>query len=289
MVDSYNNYYPFGEEMPGLNTVNAGPDDRYQYISVEQDPETSLYAMGARYYDPWAGRWMSVDPFADKYPSQSLYSYALDNPELFVDINGDSVNIRDILPEPGSVIPKPMSSDKLFTNAGELFNTSGNVSTVGGIGIGLLSLALPEGALADALGELASGLFTTGIRLQAASLATQYANYRINGVGDLTSIKMDALKLGVTEITSHFAVTALDRLAVPTEFGYRGLGGQFVSREFATEVALTRLGTESGVLSDGAIGSATAILGGTFHDTFSHYDLVPLGLVPVAQDATNIP
>ena len=57
----WDNYYPFGEEMPGLNTVNAGPDDRYGFTSKELDAETSLYYFGARYYDSWSGTWMSVD------------------------------------------------------------------------------------------------------------------------------------------------------------------------------------------------------------------------------------
>ena len=71
----WNNYYPFGEEMPGLNTVNAGPDDGYGFTSKELDAETGLYYFGARYYDSWSGRWMSVDPLSNKYPGWSPYNY----------------------------------------------------------------------------------------------------------------------------------------------------------------------------------------------------------------------
>lgn len=87
----WNDYYPFGETMPGRSVFNAGPDPRYQYVSKEFDTEAGTLHFGQRDYDPWAGFFHSVDRFADKYPWQSPYSYALDNPELFVDINGDSV------------------------------------------------------------------------------------------------------------------------------------------------------------------------------------------------------
>ncbi len=93
-VDSYNNYYPFGEQMAGSGMNQAGSaDGRYKYNGKELDVETSCYAYGDRSYDPWAGLFHSVDPFADKYRWQSPYSYALDNPEVLIDINGDSVTI----------------------------------------------------------------------------------------------------------------------------------------------------------------------------------------------------
>ncbi len=38
-------------------------------------------------------RWLSVDPLADKYPSWSPYNYCLNNPLLFIDPNGDSVEV----------------------------------------------------------------------------------------------------------------------------------------------------------------------------------------------------
>jgi uncharacterized protein RhaS with RHS repeats len=36
------------------------------------------------------GRFLSVDRFADKYPSHTPYHYTLNNPVRFIDINGDS-------------------------------------------------------------------------------------------------------------------------------------------------------------------------------------------------------
>lgn len=39
-------------------------------------------------------RFLSVDKFADKYPSMNPYQYTLNNPINFVDLNGDSVWIN---------------------------------------------------------------------------------------------------------------------------------------------------------------------------------------------------
>ncbi len=41
------------------------------------------------------GRFLSVDRFAEKFPSTSPYSYASNNPILFIDINGDSTFVAE--------------------------------------------------------------------------------------------------------------------------------------------------------------------------------------------------
>jgi hypothetical protein len=44
---------------------------------------------GDRIYDPRIGKFLSVDPFVNKYPAFSPYNFSADNPVMFVDINGD--------------------------------------------------------------------------------------------------------------------------------------------------------------------------------------------------------
>jgi hypothetical protein len=41
-----------------------------------------------RYYDSATGRWLSVDPKADKYPGWSPYNYCYNNPLRYIDPNG---------------------------------------------------------------------------------------------------------------------------------------------------------------------------------------------------------
>ena len=49
---------------------------------------------GVRYYDPEVARWNAVDPVADKYLSDSPYSYAVNQPLLFLDPDGAEIVIN---------------------------------------------------------------------------------------------------------------------------------------------------------------------------------------------------
>ena len=53
---------------------------------------------GARYYDPESGRFLSVDPLADRFPSLCPYNYCFNNPLNLVDPDGRA---------PGGVLPLP--------------------------------------------------------------------------------------------------------------------------------------------------------------------------------------
>ncbi|MEJ2637757.1 MAG: RHS repeat-associated core domain-containing protein, partial [Calditrichia bacterium] len=67
------NYYPFGEI---ASQGGSQEDTRYDFTGKERDRSTGLHYFGARYYDSEIGRFLSVDAFADKYPSMTPYHYA---------------------------------------------------------------------------------------------------------------------------------------------------------------------------------------------------------------------
>jgi RHS repeat-associated protein len=62
----------------------------------ERDVESLYDYFGARYYDSRIGRFLTIDPRADKYRNATPYGYVLGNPLAFVDPNGDTVNLSGI-------------------------------------------------------------------------------------------------------------------------------------------------------------------------------------------------
>ncbi len=88
-VDSYNDYYPYGEQMPNRNGTGSS-DGRYKFTSKERDTETGLDYLTARYYDSWRGGFLSPDSMASDstLAPWSPYQYSFDNPLRFEDPTG---------------------------------------------------------------------------------------------------------------------------------------------------------------------------------------------------------
>ncbi len=59
------NYYPLGEV---ASQTGSEVDTPFDFTGHERDHGTGLIYAGARYYDPGIGRWLSVDPLAEKFP-----------------------------------------------------------------------------------------------------------------------------------------------------------------------------------------------------------------------------
>jgi RHS repeat-associated protein len=86
----------------------------YKFNGKESDEETELYYYGARYYDPKLSIFASIDRFTEKFPDQSPYTYAANNPIKFIDVNGDSIIIGNV-----NYTPRMETSSNYddFTNA----------------------------------------------------------------------------------------------------------------------------------------------------------------------------
>jgi RHS repeat-associated protein len=89
-VEQVNHYYPFGGLM-GESTAGGVQPYKYNGKELDRMHGLDLFDYGARHYDAAIGRWMSIDPLAEKYYSISTYAYVANNPVNYVDLRGDSI------------------------------------------------------------------------------------------------------------------------------------------------------------------------------------------------------
>jgi RHS repeat-associated protein len=101
-IVSNSDYSPFGVELDGRTSVGSY---RYGFNGMEADDEAkgdgNTIAYEHRNYDPRNGRMWSVDPLASKLPSDSPYSFSLNNPILYFDPDGAfpyPIHIRSFAP-----------------------------------------------------------------------------------------------------------------------------------------------------------------------------------------------
>ena len=87
-VEETNHYYPFGGVFVATNNVQP-----YKYNGKEFDSKNGLnwYDYGARHYDAALGRFVTVDPLAEKYYDISPYTYCVNNPVVYIDPDGKKV------------------------------------------------------------------------------------------------------------------------------------------------------------------------------------------------------
>ena len=94
VVVEESNYYPFGLQHKGYNNVVSSNGNstaqKFGFGGKELSEELGLewHDFGARNYDASLGRWMNIDPMADRNYSWTPFRYGYNNPIKFVDPDG---------------------------------------------------------------------------------------------------------------------------------------------------------------------------------------------------------
>ena len=96
-ITQYTAYLPYGELL--VDEHSSSEELPYKFNGKELDEETGLYYYGARYLNPISSVFLNTDRYRDKYPSLSAYSYCAGNPINAIDVNGDSIWVRQFNPE----------------------------------------------------------------------------------------------------------------------------------------------------------------------------------------------
>lgn len=91
-VVSADDYYPFGSQMPGRDTTFASKLYRYGFQGQENDNDVegvgNTLDFKYRIYDSRVGRFLSIDPYAQKYPWNSPYNFSEDRVGLGIELEG---------------------------------------------------------------------------------------------------------------------------------------------------------------------------------------------------------
>ena len=106
---------------------------QYKFQGQERQDELGLavYDYGARNYDPALGRWMNIDPLAEKFSIMTPYAYVAGNPIMFVDPDGKDITLpkgtsrENTLRVLGSL--QKLTNDKLVYSTQKDGSIKGNV------------------------------------------------------------------------------------------------------------------------------------------------------------------
>lgn len=120
-VISYEEYHPYGTTAyQAKNKAIKATAKRYRYTGMERDEESGLEYHSARYYLPWLGRWVSVDP-GGLVDGTNLFLYSRGNPVVSRDLSGRQAEPRcyvmhPALGEPVEVLGQERNMPGVFCN-----------------------------------------------------------------------------------------------------------------------------------------------------------------------------
>ena len=128
-------YSGYGER---VKNQPASAPNKVWYTSRHQDEDTGLVYMGARYYDPAIGRFLSVDSVGfneGNLQSFNRYAYANNNPYKFTDPDGrNPIAVAFAIDRVGGMVVGGIIAGAVNAGAQQWMNGSVNWGGVGGVG-----------------------------------------------------------------------------------------------------------------------------------------------------------
>ncbi|WP_240425601.1 RHS repeat-associated core domain-containing protein [Morganella morganii] len=100
---SQEEYYPFGGTAVLVADADSGIDYKTHRYSGKERDATGLYYYGYRYYQPWAGRWLSSDP-AGTVDGLNLFRMVRNNPVTLRDDDGRKPISENFSEEKGDMV-----------------------------------------------------------------------------------------------------------------------------------------------------------------------------------------
>jgi len=137
-------YSVYGKVTSESNPANG---DRFKFTGREYDFETGLYYYRARYYEPTAGRFLSVDPLGFAAGNENLFGYVDNSPLGSVDPDGEQERRRNGTSE--GIITHNRTLEGLYREtAGGNSGHMDQAQTAGGVGQAVVDAG--EGLIVDA-------------------------------------------------------------------------------------------------------------------------------------------
>ncbi len=246
-VVSQHRYWPFGEEM----TVTSSPE-RVRFAGHERDRLTSLDYMHARYYAPFGGRFLSVDPGRDfdlSHPqSWNVYAYVRNNPVNGTDPTGkEKTGFEKELFEAFISNPRPGVPEQ------RAFELAMGAAVGGLVAIPAVALVAPaavaSGGVGAAIGAASSLPVLSDSTMPAdAKVRTLLVSGVTSGVSAAVASPGDAAATGIAGGIGSFLArlglgsSVAEALAAAAVSGQGGATGGVVARQLSSELVKSKAG-----------------------------------------------
>lgn len=159
------------QDTSGVSLATLNP---FRYRRYIYDPETGLYYLGSRYYDPEVGRFVNADDFEtltyqmDSVQGKNLYQYCFNNPAIYEDAAGAWPKLSTIFKAVAVVAAVVTVAAVCVATAGAAIAVGRTLSSAA-MGVTGVTTAVTKTAITAAAAKIAVTAATTAVVAGAVS------------------------------------------------------------------------------------------------------------------------